>query len=186
MRQGCPLPALLFILAAEVPPIKIRNDLEITGITLFDSVEIKILQFADDATIFVKDTKSLKKAIEQIEHFGLFSGLELNKSKSSIANVNGDTIGESIYGIPWTYSDVKILKVQFGKNEQNLIDLNWKPKISKIENTVRLWRARRLTFSGKITIIKSFLVSQIIYNAQMISMPENVMKHIDSLLYTFL
>ena len=58
--------------------------------------------------------------------------------------------------------------------------------MSKIENIVRLWKARRFTFSGKITIIKSFLVSQIIYNAQMISMPENVMKLIDSLLYTFL
>ena len=146
VRQGCPLSALLFILAAEVLTIKIRNDLEITGITLFDSVEIKILQFADDATFFVKDTTSLKKAIKQIEHFGLFSGLELNKSKSSIVNINGDTIDESIYGIPWTYSDVKILGVHFGENEQNLINLNWKPKISKIENIVRLWKARRLTF----------------------------------------
>ena len=88
VRQGCPLSALLFILAVEVLAIKIRSDPEIKGIEMFGTVEMKILQFADDATIFVDEMDSLKKAIKQIETFGVFSGLELNKTKSSIVNIS--------------------------------------------------------------------------------------------------
>ena len=39
---------------------------------------------------------------------------------------------------------------------------------------------------GKITIIKSFLVSQIIFNAQMISMPAKIAKRVNSVLFSFL
>ena len=39
---------------------------------------------------------------------------------------------------------------------------------------------------GKITIIKSLLVSQIIFNAQMISMPAKIAKRVNSVLFSFL
>ena len=63
---------------------------------------------------------------------------------------------------------------------------NWGPKINKIENLIRLWKARHLTLFGKITIIKSFLVSQLIYNAQMILIPKDVVKQINSKFFQFL
>ena len=51
------------------PPMafKIKSDPERKGITMFESVDVRILQFADDATIFVKDRNSLRKAVRQIE-----------------------------------------------------------------------------------------------------------------------
>ena len=69
VRQGCPLSALLFILAAEILAIKIRSDPEIKGIMMFKSVDVRILQFADDATIFVEDRNSVQKTVRQIEQF---------------------------------------------------------------------------------------------------------------------
>ena len=140
MRQGCPLSVRLFILAVEVLAIKLRRDPEIKGIKLFESVEIKILQFADDATLFVDDKDSLKKVIQKIENLSSFSGLQLNKSKCSVLDISGKSRGD-VNGIPITDSDVKILGVHFGKNEQNLIDHNWTSKTSKIENIIRLWKS---------------------------------------------
>ena len=184
VRQGCPLSALLFILTVEILAIKIRSDPEIKGITMFESVEIKILQFADDATIFVEETESLKKAIKLLDDFSLVSGLNLNKSKSSIVDLNGSHVSGNVEGISLNDSNVKILGVYFGNNHDT--NHNWASKITKIENVIRQWKARHLTLFGKIIIIKSFLVSQIIYNAQMILMPQNVIKQINTLLYTFL
>lgn len=186
VRQGCPLSALLFILAVEILAIKVRSDPEIKGVEMFGTVEIKMLQFADDATIFVDEIDSLKKAIKQIETFGAFSGLELNKTKSSIVDISGNIVDKNVEGIPLSNSEVKILGVYFGGNEQTLMNKNWLPKISKIDNLIRLWKARHLTLFGKITIIKSFLVSQLIYNAQMILIPKDIMKQINSRVFQFL
>ena len=186
VRQGCPLSALLFILAAEILAIKIRSDPELSGITMFKSVDVRILQFADDATIFVNDIHSLRKAIKHIEQFGVYSGLELNKNKCSLVDMKNFAVNESIEGISWSNSDVKILGVYFGQNNDKVIEKNWSPKIAKIENLIKVWKTRNLTVFGKITIIKAFLVSQIIYNAQMILMPANIVKKINSLLFSFL
>ena len=96
-----------------------------------------------------------------------FSGLCLNKSKSSIINIYDGTTDENISDIPWTNSNVKILGVYFGDKEEKLIDHYWSPKLTKIQNIICSWKARHLTLPDKVIIIKSFLVSQIICYAQM-------------------
>ncbi len=47
VRQGCPLPAYLFIIAIEILAIKIHNDPSIKGIKIGNN-EIKICLLADD------------------------------------------------------------------------------------------------------------------------------------------
>ncbi len=62
IRQGCPRSAYLFIIAAETLAHKIREDKEIEGIKIGDSI-IKINQLADDTTCFLKNHASLTKAL---------------------------------------------------------------------------------------------------------------------------
>ena len=50
VRQGCPVSALLFILAIEFMSIDIKSNKEISGIKI-KSIECKILQYADDTTL---------------------------------------------------------------------------------------------------------------------------------------
>ena len=52
--------------------------------------------------MFVKDRNSLRKAVRQIEQFGLFSGLEVNKEKNSLVDIKDFTLGENIEGIFWS------------------------------------------------------------------------------------
>ena len=99
---------------------------------MFESVDVRILQFADDATIFVKDNKSLRKAVRQIEQSGLFSGLELNKGKCSSVDLKDFTLGKNIEAISWSNSDVKILGVHFGNNKDKVTEKNWSPTITQI------------------------------------------------------
>ena len=82
VRQGCPLSPLLFILAAELLAIKIRQEPNCRGISLPDDQEVKISQFADDTTIVTKNAESLKPYLQILDHFGSISGLKLNKKKT--------------------------------------------------------------------------------------------------------
>ena len=56
VRQGCPLPPCLFILAAEFLACKIKQDNEIQGINIFGK-ELKLSQFADDTTLLNSNYK---------------------------------------------------------------------------------------------------------------------------------
>jgi hypothetical protein len=81
VRQGCPISALLFILAAEILGINIRNNKNIIGLT-FNGQEHKIAQYADDSTLFVLNMKSIEHAINCIQDFGHVTGTKLNLKKS--------------------------------------------------------------------------------------------------------
>ena len=59
VRQGCPLFALLFVIAVETLANAIRFNKHIKGCSI-GNVETKILQYADDITIIVQDIHSLQ------------------------------------------------------------------------------------------------------------------------------
>ena len=76
IRQGCPLSALLFILAVEILSLHIQHNKEIKGITIFNQ-EIKLTQLADDTTLFIKNKQSLVKALDALGKFHESSGLRM-------------------------------------------------------------------------------------------------------------
>ena len=83
VKQGCSLSSLLFILCVEVLSQHINQNREMKGLYLDqnNTHKVKIEQYADDATLFLKNKRDLKKAIESLEFFGKIAGTELNLSK---------------------------------------------------------------------------------------------------------
>ena len=82
VRQGCPLSPILFILSTELLAQKIRQSNKSKGIQLPNNVEVKLSQFADDATLICRDIESLKENMTIINKFAKISGLKLNKTKT--------------------------------------------------------------------------------------------------------
>ena len=81
VTQGCPVSGLLFVLAVEILSIAIRASRDIKGIQIANR-EIKLSQYADDTTVFCRDTFSLGKLLDVLNTFGDCSGLKLNATKS--------------------------------------------------------------------------------------------------------
>ena len=84
IRRGCPLSALLFLLAEEVLACNIReNENDGLQIKINDDVKtIHISQLADDTTLFFKDEQAITNCLKKVELFGTVSGLKLNKRKT--------------------------------------------------------------------------------------------------------
>ena len=66
---------MLFILGLELLTQSIKHDNQIKGISV-NKKEIKMCQYADDTTCFLKDLKSTKLLLDKIELFSHCSELE--------------------------------------------------------------------------------------------------------------
>ena len=77
VRQGCPLSGLLFIIGIELFARALKNEQSIKGVNV-ETKEIKITQYADDTTVFVKDEESVEQLLRLLDEFKSISGLEIN------------------------------------------------------------------------------------------------------------
>jgi hypothetical protein len=132
VHQGYPLSALLFVISVEIMALRLRENKNINGIKvkINDKAHIiKIYQLADDTMLFVSSKTDIALAMNEIEIFGSFSGLILNRNKTE-----GIWIGklknckDKIRGIKWTQNPVKALGIFFGHNKEECQKLNWEKK----------------------------------------------------------
>ena len=193
IRQGCPISPMCFILACELLSCYIRQSADIKGIKLpgIRKREIRILQFADDTTLFLYNEVSLMNILKVIEVFCKLSGLEVNQSKteamwigSSKNNVNN--VGNVSWRIGLNAS-VKILGVKFNNNKSaSDIDENWEKRINKCENIIKSWRNRNVDVLGRIILVKALLSSQFIYLMQAFICPEEYLDRLNTLFFKFI
>ena len=55
-----------------------------------------------------------------------------------------------------------------------------------MKNCIQVWKGRDLTYKGKVLIIKTLLLSQVGFLADVVNIPNNVVKQIDTLIWSFL
>ena len=190
IRQGCPISALLFLLVAEILAINIRNNKSIKGIQIINE-EFKISLMADDTTLFLADIASLTHSIYTFKKFGECSGLKLNLQKTEIIPIGKAankiiTLPENLNTIKIQNGPFKALGVWYTYNQEELLKLNIDERIKKLSTILNIWRSRHLSLKGKITIIKTLAIPQIQFLFNMIYIPENVIKKIDTIIYDFL
>ena len=194
VRQGCPISPLLFIIAVELLAIKIRSNKNIKGLTFKNNGIVtepqKILQYCDDTTLLLNSTDELLEALKDIDEFRKISGLTLNIGKSI-----GFGIGASkdIRGNPgniqWKNKkeNTKILGIYFNSSkEASDIEENWIPKIEKIKELAIKLQRRKVTLWGKVLLCKTFLLSQVAYNIQALSMPAKFIVELESICFKFI
>ena len=86
-------------------------------------------------------------------------------------------------GLPWKTSSFKALGIVFHLNTKYMFDLNYKVKLKQIEQSLNCWRARNLSLIGKICVIKSLLLPQLLYQFSVlcIKIPKSFFDALDKL-----
>ena len=65
--------------------------------------------------------------------------------------------------------------------------MNWsEERFSKLKRILDLWKCRHLTYKGKIVILKTFILSRLVYTANVINCPPDMLKKLEKLMFDFL
>ena len=187
VRQGCPLSPLLFVLCVELLAQKIRQNPEITGIELPNSIEAKLSQFADDTTLICKDTMSLRGSMSVLGSFGEISGLKLNSKKTKamwIGSLKNNKTKPLEIDVP--ADPIKTLGTYLSNDRDKNNNLNFYLKIQKMETKLNIWLSRDLTLMGRTLLAKTLGVSKLVYAASMLTVPQEVIKRVQTKLFNFL
>ena len=186
IRQGCPFSPLAFIIGVELLAIRLRESKEIQGLNIDVQNIIKTLLYADDITVFLKDVNDVKATIAVLKEFSQISALYLNLSKSEAMGIGISKGIRHDLGVKWV-NEIKVLGIYF-KNDKSASenDKNWTERVAKIKQLIKQWEKWNLGIWGKLCLIKSLLLSQIIYTMQAICIPDTTLREINTLLYRFL
>ena len=186
LRQGDPLSPYIFILAIELLAIKIRTDNEILGFKFKDN-EIKLSLYADDMTIAVQDLNSAQKVFDTLIQFSKHSGLKVNVKKSEGMWIGEDKMNDSQpFGIKWPKTPIKALGIYHSTNKQTALNKNIQDKTEKLLKQLHWWKARNLSLSGKILIVKALALSKFALLASLISIPKTFIIKINTVIYNFI
>ena len=191
VRQGCPLSPYLFIMCVETLYLKLMSTDIIKGITI-DQTHVKILQYADDTIIFLDNSEtSLKGTLNLLKKFGSASGLVINWSKSDLFPLGpcADNLPPFVRNmeVNVTFGPVRFLGIYFNHNGDDLFRLNYIQKLSRLKNCLRMWSSRDLTPVGRITLVKSFALSQLVFLFLVLPNPPNsFIKELEAVIYDFI
>ena len=190
-RQGDPIAPYEFILVAQILYLMITFNKNIKGITI-DGIEYKLSQFADDTTTILDGTQaSLQAALNTLEVFGTYSGLKINKDKTKIiwignkkhSKIKLNTTPE----LHWGSTDFVLLGISFSVDLASMIELNYNKYIQQTIDTINHWNKRYLTPLGKITVIKTFILSRFTHLFTSLPIPpEHFIKKLTQLIISFL
>ena len=190
VRQGCPLSPYLFIIAVEILAIAIRDNKNINGIA-FGNIEQKISQYADDTCLTIHlCQESLIQTFDIFNRFGKDSGLKINYDKTEILRIGSIRHSNCrLYTkeiVSWTNDPIAVLGIKISATD-DCEKLNIHPLMSKMDNIIKVWSWRRLTLFGKVTIINTLLISQLVYRLTVLPRPSDAtMKKIDKTLFDYM
>ena len=133
---------------------------------------------------------SLEAALNTIEMFGSMSGLKMNTSKTKIIWIGRKRYSKDKLNVnprlEWGITDFNMLGIEFNVELDKMPKINYDIAILRSKHLLNRWENRYLTPFGKITIIKTFVISK--FNHLFISLPSpapTTIKEISNIIYKF-
>lgn len=185
-RQGCPLSPLLFALAIEPYAIMVRRSPAVVGLKC-GQLEEKIALYADDVLLFLDNPgDSLDNALKLADEFSVFSGLKINKSKSTLFSLDVPRNEGDILGLRWVYK-FKYLGILVSSNLSDFIPDNIEPVIGSFKTAASQWVRLPLTVWGRVNLFKMVYLPKFLYVLQHAPMwlSPQLFHRIDAILFPY-
>ena len=194
VKQGDSLSCILFIICMEPLLRNIENNHTVEPISSEALGDLpKVYAYADDVNGTLKDSAvGLQSVFNEYERLTRRSGLQLNADKTEVMRLG--TADQMSYHILYmntqyvieTKNKIKINGVVLQREESALADENVQLALAKMDKFFRVWSRRNLSTLGRILIVKTFGISQLIFLMQSIELKSNHYKTVNALIYKYI
>lgn len=193
IRQGDPLSSFLFAIALEGLSVSIK---EACSQNLFDGVSlpnngptISHLMYADDVSFVGEWSESNLINLNRILRcFYIALGLKVNLHKSKVFGVGVDDIELNRFASILSCKPATLLctylGLPIGCNMKRVVA--WNPVVEKFKEKLSIWKAKALSFGGRLTLVKSVLSSLPLYYFSLFKAPSKVIEKLESIRRNFL
>ena len=138
-----------------------------------------------------KIRKSLNETLNELENYAKYSGLKVNFAKTHAVWIGSkkystDSI-KTKWKLNWGVNKFKLLGITFDTDLDKMLTLNFTDKKANIKTKINYRNCRSPTPIGRITVIKSLLISSL--NHLFISRPspnDKLLKDLNELFFNFI
>jgi hypothetical protein len=196
VKQGDALSCAIFVIC--IDPL-LRNINKSKGVKEIKvgknntKISFKAGAYADDVSVICEnDRKSIWGVFNEYNRLTIRSGLELNAEKTEILRLNTNKLLKIQIKYLGKHFDVntvnklKICGLYFCNDNNEEHNLNVMEKIKQFSYKTKQWIPRHLTFEGKILIVKTFGLSQLIYNMQCYGFKDTEVINIEREIFKFI
>lgn len=193
VKQGCALSCCLFVLCIDPLLRNVDANHSIKGVLTSRVDCIKMLSYADDVVAIVQDNESIQEIFHEYERLYRYSGLRLNASKTELMSTAIAPPQSAPLLVQYLGDEVSLVTVDRLKVCGNTVTVdrevryaeNVTKRISKLEHITRIWKSRNLSLNGKMIILKTFALSQLVFVSQFMNISPTDVKYIESICYNF-
>ena len=197
VKQGDALSCILFVICIEPLIRNIKNNQFIENInspTLRFTIP-KVYSFADDINALIKNNhRGLQEIFVEYERLSDKSGLVLNAEKTEMLRFCSNGVEQVEHSIVYRGANYKIVSKEMIKINGILVsqdqrqagDANLKKIIDAMERHLAKWSTRSLSILGKILILKTYAISQMVYYMQTCVLSERNYSALNNLMFKFL
>ena len=197
VKQGDALSCIIFIMCMEPLIANIKSNPDIEGI-VSQKLDIdipKVYGYADDVNSVIKTSeRALQSIFVEYERFSEQSGLILNAEKTELLRFKKTRPVERTFDVTYmgkeyslaTSNEIKVNGVLFFQDPKVREEKNVDKVIAAMTRHLMQWSRRHLTLLGKILILKTFAISQVVFLMQSMMLEDKSLKRINQLLFKFL
>ena len=146
-------------------------------------------QYADDMSLFLVNETRIQPAITAIDGFSSVHGPILNLNKTEgvwLGRLKHRQNYQKCLNIMFPEEPIRSLGIYVGHDKTKCCEINLGKKLTLIKKTSDSLAMRNLTLIGKIYVIKSELLSKIIFCATILPISKGVVKQLNKIFYKFI
>jgi hypothetical protein len=198
VKQGDALSCAIFIICIDPLLRNLNKSAKIQEINIVKNkkqqrIGYKAAAYADDISVICRnDQQSIQQIFNEYGRLTVRSGLELNADKTEVLILNREI--REIITINYLKKEVEIETVEkikicgliYASDLNEEYNFNVNEKITNLTTKIRKWTGRNLTMEGKSLIVKTFGLSQLIYNMQVYGFEKSELINTERIIFKFL